>query len=315
MKKKIAILLIGVCAIASLCACSTTSKKKKEPANTEKQETEEKKSEEQETEEKESETQETLEEKVQILKVDDSIDINGEELSIEIKSDYSEYSDGDAVLSYAGTDIILDYCEWMCDSYVVTVNDSEFYVYAQLGFSNDYCQTVVVKCSKSEGLKTLGSVWGRVENTDNLSSTSCTIASYEHLLGTYETVVSYDVTDDGLKSKNTDGYIEFNNKNQVSDGSFLDGSEEGDFITKVYDKNGRHILILKRELTFYSDNGDEKLQSGSIVYPRGYNEQNKQFVVEKDGKIGYFKYDKNDAGTFVDGIDQYEAFEELPYAG
>lgn len=256
-------------------------------------------------------------EQVFTLREQEPLEINGQQIFYHFVAEDVDSFEGKACISYGDQEIELDSCEWLIDSYVITTSDSEFIVLAQLGYSNDWCQTVGVKYSVDFGLTVFGKEWGYVESEYTLNSTTCYISSRVDILGTYSTIIEYSIADTGFYPQNMDGYVSFNNENIVNDGSFLDGLSEDNYTIKIFDENGRKKLILKSNLTLYTDGGSEILNAGSVVYPIGFNESSGRFYVEINGEEGYFNYQKNEDEFIitVDGIDQYDAFEELPYAG
>ena len=81
-------------------------------------------------------------------------------------------------------------------------------------------------------------------------------------------------------------------------------------------------LIQDVEANLYGEK--EILKKGTVIYPTGCDTEQKEFYFEcedpkYEGEVlqGFLEYEeKNEGfGYTVEGIDEYELFEELPYAG
>ncbi len=101
--------------------------------------------------------------------------------------------------------------------------------------------------------------------------------------------------------------------------------ESGKFVTEdtdytFYSADGVEPtgLLTIADITVYVDEEEKTLPIGTTIYGTGCNFDEQKFYFETEyGTTGYllFEGEKNSGEYTIDGVDQYQVFETLPYAG
>ncbi len=202
-------------------------------------------------------------------------------------------------LSYGENEIeVAGFVEWLRECYVLRQEGAYFYVLVGVGFSNDAGGTYLLKVSE-EGIEKcdyLDAVL-REDVTQNYMETACKI----DVLGSYLGIKHYGILGD--KFYTDERVFEFF---ELAEGTL----------------RKQLALIQDVEANLYGEK--EILKKGTVIYPTGCDTEQKEFYFEcedpkYEGEVlqGFLEYEeKNEGfGYTVEGIDEYELFEELPYAG
>jgi len=227
-----------------------------------------------------------------------------------------DFGDGMTVLTIDGTEYETGYAEWPVDSFVFA-NGDNLLIYLEKGYSNDWASTTLVTYSKEAGIKVHDEVWGGTVG-DNLSITECTLESRVDLFGTWGTSIKYNVTENGLVQ--TDTYVQLINDIQSPEGTWYD-EYDNEYIRSIYDEYGRRLLRVSTEFSAKQGDKDIVIPAGAVIYPIGYDDSISLFRVEYDGVETDITYTYNDdpedpnSGLYIGDVNQYDLFEELPYAG
>lgn len=228
----------------------------------------------------------------------------------------SELESGEGVLRWGEESVSLGFLEWSRRSFVAVMNDGSAVVYATIGFMNDWFETVPVILSES-GMKDYPTVFGTVTAPEDITGPEkCVISTRESVFGTYGVRIPCTLGEDGLIPDSD--YMEIINRVQEPEGSFLNGLDEDSYTRQIFDAYGQRILTLKRGLTLHTETGDVGLPAASVIRPVGLDLTAMRFYVEtENGNRGWLCFSESDKGWgyAVDGIDEEELFETIPYAG
>lgn len=185
--------------------------------------------------------------------------------------------------------------------YVVTAKNGKKYLYTEFLSENDWHSMEVIDLSAllEERDAYVGKADGATYGHFIADSDQFSLYKRIYVLGTYTAYKIYCVGEDGMPITDSDMYELVN---------CIAGREIG-LTTK---KN------LKVQL--YLDGSDETeemvLQKGTVVYPKGTDESTVMKVETEDGRICDLFLEKSEMGTFqIDGVDENDCFEFLPYAG
>ena len=244
------------------------------------------------------------------LEPETELEVNGKTLY------YTLDDNGNGTLSYGENSVSLGYEEYSNRSYVALNTDGSFVVYATLGFSGDWYETVPVLVK--EGTMTVyEAVDGAVSTPEDITDTDRFLVSTRvGVLGTYGVIKAYLLTEEGAAPESS--YMQIVNEVRSEDGSFLNGVDPESITYKVYDAYGRRTLTLKKDLVLHTDRGEVTLSAGTVVWPVGVDTEEGQFFVQYDDvSEGWFQISTSDKGwgTAVDGTDEADCFETLAYAG
>ncbi len=141
---------------------------------------------------------------------------------------------------------------------------------------------------------------GKVEKCDELSGASLDgshmapdrlgIAMHLDVLGTYTGQMEYLLDEEGKLTATED----------------------------IFTVQTHHVLTVKRELPVTIDGANSSLPAGTKLLITGTdNADTACFTVQDSGQTGTISYTKNPEGwgILIDGVSEYEFFEDLPYAG
>ena len=106
-------------------------------------------------------------------------------------------------------------------------------------------------------------------------------------------------------------------KDYTYDGNGFSTNETYDKLQNDPRTNGNAMgITLLKNLDYTDENGDsETLKAGTVIYPITNYENQLEFV-NKDGTIqGYFDYIYEDGVRYVNGVEEYKMFDNMPYAG
>jgi len=321
MKKKVLVLMMLAMALVAICGCG----KKASSSNAEQKEVvpdeglaEKAEEETAVAEEQTSESGNASGEWDKVLmNAGTEMTINGMNILYSIPNPNDpDFGDGMTVLTIDGTEYETGYAEWPVDSFVFA-NGDNLLIYLEKGYSNDWASTTLVTYSRETGIKVYDEVWGGTVG-NSLSSTECTLESRVDLFGTWGTSINYNVTENGLVQ--TDTYVQIINDIQSPEGTWYD-EYDNEYIRSICDEYGRRLLRVATEFSAKQGDKDIVIPAGAVLYPIGYDDSISLFRVEYDGVVTDITYVYNDdpedpnSGLYVDEINQFDLFEELPYAG
>ena len=161
---------------------------------------------------------------------------------------------------------------------------------------------------------------GGIADVSSITKNQITFETRVDLFGTYGITIPMKLENDKLVG--LDSVIKFVNN---PDSSVFDEFESLDAdtkerIAKEYNEEGYKVLTLKKNLKSKSDNGDLEIKAGEQIIPYGYDESAQKFYFTYNDTICYFEYefvdDEYNGYTFtINGVDEDDMFEALPYVG
>ncbi|MBR4529102.1 MAG: DUF3298 domain-containing protein [Lachnospiraceae bacterium] len=180
---------------------------------------------------------------------------------------------------------------WYCEPNFIHTADGEYFLVSFSGM-DDWTTTDLYEAAGDRRL--LGSCNG---SPALIRDGTVTIHTRTDAFGTWTVEKEYTYGKDGLKTTETSERL--NN----------DPAERGD--------EARSIK-LKKPLSYHRTQGakdsDGVLDPGTELYPVTAYPDEIEFVT-KDGRRAFFTYTTEDYTHYVDGVAEYDLFEELPYAG
>lgn len=200
-------------------------------------------------------------------------------------------------LTYGDQDMeVGEYLDSLSDSYVIKAGGGRIYVLVGVSFPNDYGTIYLYRLAGDEIIScdSLDAVMGE-KVTANYIETETII----HVLGSYRADRNYSIIEDRFYSG--DPVFAFHNQENM-------GEE-------------RRSLRLIHDISIDVWGEPEVLEAGSVIYPTGCDLENQRFYFEFEkegsveaGSLEYVMYSDR-FGFQVEGLDEREVFEELPYAG
>ena len=181
----------------------------------------------------------------------------------------------------------------------------------------------VVENYKAEDGKTFADIEqqiGGIADVSSITKNQITFETRVDLFSTYGITIPMKLENDKLVG--LDSVIKFVNN---PDSSVFDEFESLDAdtkerIAKEYNEEGYKVLTLKKNMKSKSDNGDLEIKAGEQIIPYGYDESAQKFYFTYNDTICYFEYefvdDEYNGYTFtINGVDEDDMFEALPYVG
>ena len=244
------------------------------------------------------------------------IDYKGKKLLMFLDGE-AENDGGNIVLEYGNADYKLeDYSEWISTGYLMEIDDTSFYVILQACYSNDWFTSYIVKYNGNSFVD-IAKQDGRIKDISSITREQIVFETRVDLFGTYGIKVPMKFENDKLTSLDT--VIRFVNN---PDPSVFEGLEDLDaeikeMIQKLYNKEGYRVLTLKKSLKAISENGTIEISVGEQIIPYGYDSVAQKFYFTYNNTLYFFEYEASDEGfsLTINGVDQFDIFEELPYAG
>lgn len=211
---------------------------------------------------------------------------------------------GDAVYE------IEDYIEWIDTGYMIAFDDSSFYTIIQACGANDWITSYILKYD-GETFTEIAAQNGSVRDTTAIRSNQITFSTRVNVFGTYGVNIPMRLENDRLTP--VDDFISFINEPDPEIYDSLDYPEA----KAIYNKEGYSVLTLNHTLQAMSEDGVVEIEEGEQIIPDGYNEKDKKFYFTYQDKQYYFTYEEEEDGytLTIDGVDQYDMFVYLPYAG
>lgn len=247
------------------------------------------------------------------------MDYKGKEILMSLESD-DEFDGGNIVLEYGDAKYKLnEYTEWITNSYLIEIDDSSFYTILQACYSNDWVTSYIVKYDGNTFVDIAEQIGG-IADVSSITTNQIVFETRVDLFGTYGIKIPMKLENDKLIS--LDKVIRFVNN---PDPSVFDEFESLDAdtkerIAKGYNEEGYRVLTLKMNLKSKSENGDLEIKAGEQIIPYGYDERAQKFYFTYNDTICYFEYEFVDDGyngytLSINGVDEHDMFEALPYVG
>ena len=244
------------------------------------------------------------------------MDYKGKELLMSFDAP-SEFEVGKIVLNYGNADYKSKFdAEWITTSYLVEIDDTSFYVFLQACYSNDWVTSYIVKYNGNSFVD-IAAQDGKIADTSSITQEKIVFETRVDLFGTYGIKIPMKFENDKLTCLDT--LIRFVNK---PDPTVFDGFESFDpeikeMIKNMYNKEGYQVLTLKRSLKATSENGTIEIGVGEQIIPYGYDESAQKFYFTYNDILYFFEYELSTENIFhtINGVDQFDIFEVLPYAG
>lgn len=230
-----------------------------------------------------------------------SVDVDGDGTldTVELVSEYDENGDMLPSIkveasSFDNTESILklDGCGYVTNCYFVKAdNGRSFVLFSCDMMSDDYVtQLIEVTSGKPENLDSING------NLTSISNDMIRVDAAVYVLGTYGGKRSYTFAEGKLQPV-----------------------EERYAFNSSGDKSGRHGPKLKEELTVQiEENGtmvEKTLPAGTVIYPVNSDGETVVGFELEDGTYGEITFERTDSGLSIDGVSEYDLFDDLPYAG
>ncbi|MDY2939300.1 MAG: RsiV family protein [Fusicatenibacter sp.] len=229
-------------------------------------------------------------------------DLNGdgtkESFSFQAEDLYEEYSTRFTV-TIGDQSVTETIPGWYVESYLVRRADGHCYLYSELSGDNDYRNLYVFDLGGTSPVLLQ-------ENEEEVSFYGYLMADPEkfvlgqrvYMLGTYMGYRSYSVGEDGLPHPMEDSI------------KLLTDTEEGE----------RSLKSIREMKVWIVEDGEETkeevLPAGTVFYPRRSDDSSYLETELEDGRFCRIYVEVDEVGLrYIDGVDEREYFEDLPYAG
>lgn len=220
-------------------------------------------------------------------------DGDGREDVLEIKTEMDEYDNEKFFLSYNGEVTELGYCAFFGGAYYLSGADGRNYVIVSYDEASDDYVTCLYEI-KDGRIEELPAYVGG--NLQNLVGNRIGLETYVYTLGTYAAYRSY----------------------RIEDGAFVPVEERFEFYNGETITPERGIVLkeaLKVMLERDGEMTEEELPAGTPLYPVNSDEESVLGFRLDDGTYGELSFVREDGMIYMDGMSEYEVFEDLPYAG
>lgn len=223
-----------------------------------------------------------------------SVDVNGDGTldTVELISEYDEYDDMKISLKVNDISLDLDNCAYLTNSYLVRAENGRSFVLISCDMMSDDYVTLLVEVTSGTPEK-LDSIEG---NLTSMSNDAFMVNTYVYVLGTYGSKRTYT----------------------FSEGKLQPVEERYTFASRE-ETPERQGLVLKSEMTVsIEENGtmvEKELSPGTMIYPVNSDGETVVGFELEDGTYGEITFERKDSTIYIDGVSEYDLFEELPYAG
>ena len=246
-----------------------------------------------------SETAENSENKITELTVDTPAEFGGQEFTLKTEQAYPDDDEIIAVTAvYGDQELKLDESLYVNGVYEVSLDGQE-YVMTETTTFDDYGMIYLVKLDES-GVTLVSTQDGHLRNMPTDPAEGFDIESRIYVLGTYGGTRNYLIQNDKLTA--TDSMYQFL------------GDPSGELPE----------LTVKESVNCRLEGGNTTLKAGDVIIPQAYSPDDGTFYFElPDGTAGNLLVDLSPDGSegqmtysgTIDGVDENELFENLPYAG
>ncbi|MCM1497927.1 MAG: DUF3298 and DUF4163 domain-containing protein [Clostridium sp.] len=224
-----------------------------------------------------------------------SVDVNGDGTpeTITLSGEYTE--DGDTQLDLKVNDLSLDLgrISYRSAAYFARTQEGRAFVLISCDMMSDDYETLLIEVTSGTPVKadsTAGSLTG-------ITSEICTVQASIYTLGTYTGQRSFT----------------------FSGGAFEPVEERYSFINNLQGSNRSSIILAKAVMAQINDNGtltETELQPGTALYPTDSDGTSVIGFELEDGTVGELHFERQEDGMiYIDGVSEFDLFENLPYAG
>lgn len=223
-----------------------------------------------------------------------SVDIDADTVIdvVELVPEYDE--NGDVKLSVKVNDLRLDLdvCARFTSSYFVRTKDGRSFVLVSCDMMSDDYVTQLIEVSSGTPEKR-----GEVEgNLISMSNQMFIVDANVYVLGTYGSKRTYTFSD-GVLQPVEDRYT----FGDIEDNTNRTGPVLKTALTVLIDENG---TMVQRELA-----------AGTRIYPVNSDGETVVGFKLEDGTYGEINFERQDYIIYIDGVSEYDLFDELPYVG
>lgn len=220
-------------------------------------------------------------------------DGDGQEDVLEIKTEMDEYENQKFSLSYNGEVTDLGYCAVFGGAYYLHGADGRNYVIVSFDEASDDYVTNLYELKDGKLLDIQAYVEG---NLQNLIGNRAGLGVSVYTLGTYAAYRSY----------------------RIEDGAFVPVEERFEFY------NGESVtpergIVLKAPLKVMLERDGkmtgEELPAKTALYPVNSDNESVLGFRLDDGTYGELSFVRKDGMIYMDGVSEFDIFEDLPYAG
>lgn len=227
------------------------------------------------------------------LAIDVPVEINGKELTVTTAPAYPDDEEILAVTAkYGDQELKVDESLGIRNIYQVE-QDDENYVMVETYNYNDYSITYLLKLDET-GITQTDTRDGSINEVPANPEDGFAITSKVDVLGTYGGTRTYTIENDRFTTDST--LYEFR------------GTPDG----------YKPTLTVKSAIPCRIEGGSTELKPGEAITPTGYSEDGTFYFEKADGTPGSIQVDLDEeehyAGT-IGGVNEYDLFETLPYAG
>lgn len=181
----------------------------------------------------------------------------------------------------------------MMDNYFVKKDNGKLFLLATCNLGSDDYMMYVYDVTDEKPTLIGEPLYGISVDGTYLSVDRITMAGSVDLFGTYTALADYRINDDGTLTDETQIYP-----------------------IRIY--SGYQNLTVKKDLPVTINGEDRMLSPGTVIRMTGTNKQDTMyFAIPETGEEGELKYTsrEDDWKKYVDGIEDEEYFEMLPFAG
>ncbi|MDE6433805.1 MAG: DUF3298 and DUF4163 domain-containing protein [Lachnospiraceae bacterium] len=224
-----------------------------------------------------------------------AIDVNGdgEAESVEILSEYDENYETTFGVKVNNTSLELGTCSYIINAYYAKCENGRSYVLVSCdAMSDDYVAYLV---EVTDGVPKLCEELG-VGGVNSISNDGVIVSGNIYVLGTYSGSRAYT----------------------FAEGAFLPVDERFALLNDEGEQY-RRGPVLKQSLSVQIEESgamvEKELEAGTKLYPINTDGESVVGFKLEDGTYGEIAFEKKDGTIYIDGVSEYDLFDELPYVG
>lgn len=223
------------------------------------------------------------------------IDVNGDgELEkVEISSEYDDNYETKLSVKVNDTSLELGTCAYMTNAYYAKCENGRSFVLVSCDMMSDDYGTFLVEVT--DGTPKLCETFG-MGGVNSISNDGVVVSGNVYVLGTYCGVRAYSF-EEGSFQPIEERFVFDNDKNsQYRKGPVLKSS-----LKVQIEENGSMV--------------QKELEAGTAIYPVDTDGETIVGFELEDGTYGEITFERKDGTIYIDGVSEYDLFNELPYAG
>lgn len=182
----------------------------------------------------------------------------------------------------------------MMDNYFVKKDNGKLFLLATCNLGSDDYKMYVYDVTEEKPTLIGEPLYGISVDGTYLSVDRITMAGSVDLFGTYTALADYRINDDGTLTDETQIYP-----------------------IRIY--SGHQNLTVKKDLPVTINEENRMLSPGTVIRMTGTNKQDAMYFVipetGEEGELNYTSKGEDDWKKYVDGVEDEEYFEMLPFAG